>query len=154
MDFHYQYTKYNVKIQRSTICLLFHCLKKQQVEFPDIEFSGIIKKKSCGISRSLGFTCKLQVYLEFLRGVTEFGGVSSREPWLCLEFPGIKVRNLNNEGGEVQKSMSSIPRSHTFCLFFFLEQPITFLPVHHLTFVFLAVACQWPLQCDYFTAKF
>ena len=153
MNFHYQYTKYNVKIQRSTICLLFYCSNKQQVEFQDIEFPGVIKKKSCRISRSLSFMCKLQVYLKFLRDVTQFGGVSSREALLCLEFPGIKVRNLNNEGGEVQKSMPSIPRSHTFC-FFFLEQPTTFFPVHHLTFVFLAVACQQPLQCDYFTAKF
>ena len=26
------------------------------------------------------------------------------------------------------------------------------VPVHILTFVFLALAYQWPVQCDYFTA--
>ena len=44
-----------------------------QVQFPNMEFPGSIKKKSYGISRGLGF----RSYLKFLRGVTQFGGVSS-----------------------------------------------------------------------------
>ena len=50
-----------------------------------MEFPGVIKKKSCGISRALGF----RSYLKFLRGVAQFGGVSSGEAFLRLEFPGI-----------------------------------------------------------------
>ena len=49
----------------------------------------MVKKKSCGISRGLGF----RSYLEFLGGVTQFGGVSSGEALLWLEFPEIKVKN-------------------------------------------------------------
>ena len=37
-------------------------------------------------------------YLKFLRGVTQFGGVSNSEAVLCLEFPGIKVKNLKIQG--------------------------------------------------------
>ena len=53
-------------------------LKKKQVEFP-----GVFKKKSCGIS--MGFGC----YLEFLRGagVTQFCRISEGE--INLVFTGI-----------------------------------------------------------------
>ena len=75
------------------------------------------------------------IYLKFLKGVTQFGEASSREAVICLEFPGIKVKWGRREG---QKCFS------------FLEQPITFLPVHNLTFVFLALAYQW--KCDVTTS--
>ena len=47
-----------------------------------MEFPGMIKKKSCGISRGLGF----RSYLKFLRVLTQLGGVASGEALLCLEF--------------------------------------------------------------------
>ena len=53
------------------------------------------KKKSCGLSRGLGF----RSYLKFLRKVTQLGGVASGEALFCLEFPGIKSKNLQIQGG-------------------------------------------------------
>ena len=61
-----------------------------------MEYPGIKKKKkSCGLSRGLGF----RSYLKFLRKVTQLGGVASGEALFCLEFPGIKSKNLQIQGG-------------------------------------------------------
>ena len=83
----------------------------------------MVKKKSCGISRGLGF----RSYLEFLGGVTQFGGVSSGEALLCLEFPEIKVKNPKIQGG-FQKSMSSTSPHLVFFFFFFGNSPLVCSP--------------------------
>ena len=59
------------------------------MKYPNLEFPGVIKKRSSGISRGLGLDV---IYLIFLRGLTQFGGVSSAEALLYLDFPGIKVK--------------------------------------------------------------
>ena len=75
-------------------------------------YPGIKKKnKSRGISRGLGF----KSYLKLLRGVTHLGGVDSGEALLCLEFPGIKAKNLQIQG-VFKKICPQIPPS---CFFFF-----------------------------------
>ena len=69
---------------------------KQGEGVDDMEYPGIKKKKkSCGLSRGLGF----RSYLKFLRKVTQLGGVASGEALFCLEFPGIKSKNLQIQGG-------------------------------------------------------
>ena len=76
-----------------------------------MEYPGIKKKKkSCGLSWGLGF----RSYLKFLRGVTQLGGVASGEALFCLEFPGIKSKNLQIQGG-FKKICRQIPPS---CFFF------------------------------------
>ena len=78
-------------------------------------YPGIKKKnKSRGISRGLG----IKSYLKLLRGVTHLGGADSGEALLCLEFPGIKAKNLQIQG-VFKKNMSSNPSILFF--FFFLE---------------------------------
>ena len=75
-------------------------------------YPGIKKKnKSRGISRGLG----IKSYLKLLRGVTHLGGADSGEALLCLEFPGIKAKNLQIQG-VFKKMCPQIPPS---CFFFF-----------------------------------
>ena len=74
-------------------------------------YPGIKKKnKSRGISRGLG----IKSYLKLLRGVTHLGGADSGEALLCLEFPGIKAKNLQIQG-VFKKICPQIPPS---CFFF------------------------------------
>ena len=81
-----------------------------------MEYPGIKKKKkSCGLSRGLGF----RSYLKFLRKVTQLGGVASGEALFCLEFPGIKSKNLQIQGG-FKKYVVKSPHS----VFFFWNSPL------------------------------
>ena len=74
----------------------------------------MVKKKSCGISRGLGF----RSYLEFLGGVTQFGGVSSGEALLCLQFPEIKVKTQKFKA-DFKKVCPQPPPILFFFFFFF-----------------------------------
>ena len=76
-------------------------------------YPGIKKKnKSRGISRGLG----IKSYLKLLRGVTHLGGADSGEALLCLEFPGIKAKNLQIQG--VFKKICPQPPPAGFFFFF------------------------------------
>ena len=75
-------------------------------------YPGIKKKnKSRGISRGLG----IKSYLKLRRGVTHLGGADSGEALLCLEFPGIKAKDLQIQG-VFKKICPQIPPS---CFSFF-----------------------------------
>ena len=50
----------------------------------NVEYPGVIKKKSCGIFRESWFLA-----LKILRGITQFCGVSRGEALFCLQFPGL-----------------------------------------------------------------
>ena len=75
-------------------------------------YPGIKKKNtSRGISRGLG----IKSYLKLRRGVTHLGGADSGEALLCLEFPGIKAKDL-----QIQEVFKKIcPQIPPSCFFFF-----------------------------------
>ena len=82
---------------------------KKRVEFP-----GMTKKTSCGISMGLGLWS-----LEFSSGVTQFYGISRAEALFCLEVPRQKPQTYKFQRF-FQKSMSSTPS----CLDFFWNSTI------------------------------
>ena len=48
----------------------------------EIEFPGVIQKKSCGISMGLGFGLVSEIPI----GLTQLCGISNGEALFCLEF--------------------------------------------------------------------
>ena len=100
-------------------------------------YPGIKKKnKSRGISRGLG----IKSYLKLRRGVTHLGGADSGEALLCLEFPGIKAKNLQIQG-VFKKICPQIPPSCFITLDYILKDTSPsahYFPVCNLTFVYFS----------------
>ena len=69
----------NILMKRNYLCGRCDDQKENNVEFP-----VVIKKKSCGIFKESWFLA-----LKFMRGITQFYGVSSGEALFYLQFLGV-----------------------------------------------------------------